>query len=137
MSLDAIFVDLLNSDMETMFKEIIEEYRDIVPESKKADFTLEKLIDTFKITDIKRVGQPEFVNKTRKKVENCNRCMARIWGSTPPVAYYCEIKKKYIYGQRCTKPKNGDGDYCKLHSKNLPHGKFGELPPHEHFEKYL
>ena len=137
MSLGAIFVDLLNSDMETMFKEIIEEYGDAVAESKKADFTLEKLIDTFKITDIKRVGQPELVNKTRKKVENCNRCMARIWGSTPPVAYYCEIKKKYIYGQRCTKPKNGDSDYCKLHSKNLPHGKFGELPPHEHFEKYL
>ena len=137
MSLDAIFVDLLNSDMETMFKEIIEEYGDAVAESKRDAFTLEKLIETFKITDIKRVGKPEVVIKTRKKVENCNRCMARIWGSTPPVAYYCEVQKKYVYGERCTKPKKGTGDYCLLHTKKLPHGRFGEPPPHEHFEKYL
>ena len=48
MSLDAIFVDLLNSDMETMFREIIEEYGDAVAESKRDTFTLEKLIETFK-----------------------------------------------------------------------------------------
>ena len=33
--------------------------------------------------------------------------------------------------------RKGSSDYCGLHKKNLPHGRFGELPPHEHFEKYL
>ena len=131
MSIHNILVSLLNSDMEQMFKEIVNDYNDKVP-----GMTVESLNKMFKISDVKRIGESTLTDKEEKVNDNC-RCMARIWGSTPPVAYYCHKKKKYIYGERCTRPKKGNGDYCGLHKKNLPHGRFGELPPHEHFEKYL
>ena len=135
MSINSILVSLLNSDMDKMFKEIVNDYNDKVPE-----MTVDSLNKMFKISDVKRIGESKLTDSFEKPQEKVNdncRCMARIWGSTPPVAYYCHKKGKYIYGQRCTRPRKGDGDYCGLHKKNLPHGRFGELPPHEHFEKYL
>ena len=131
MSIHNILVSLLNSDMEQMFRRIVNDYNDKVPE-----MTVDSLNKMFKISDVKRIGESTLTDKGEKVNDNC-RCMARIWGSTPPVAYYCHKKSKYIYGERCTRPKKGNGDYCGLHIKNLPHGRFGELPPHEHFEKYL
>ena len=135
MSIDSILVSLLNSDMEQMFKQIVKDYNDKVPE-----MTVDSLNKMFKISEVKRIGESKLTNacgKPPEKLSDNHRCMARIWGSTPPVAYYCHQKKKYIYGERCTRPKKGEGDYCGLHMKSLPHGIYGKLPPHEHFEKYL
>ncbi len=135
MSVEDIFLELLNQDMENIFKQIVTDYKDRVQENKKNEFTIENLGKIFQIGGIKRIK--EKTTEKSKEISTDNRCMARIWGSTPPVAYYCREKQKYIYGERCSRPKKCDKDYCGLHLKNLPHGRFGELPPHEHFEKYL
>ena len=138
MPIDDIFVQLLNSDMENMFKQIIEDYKEKIPNEKQTEFTLENLNRIFKISEIKRITDPQLPKPPEKKViEDCHRCIARIWGSTPPIAYYCHQKKKYIYGERCSRPRKDGGDYCGLHKNRQPHGRYGELPPHEHFEKYL
>tara|TARA_Y100000389_G_C17281269_1_gene423072 strand:+ start:113 stop:538 length:426 start_codon:yes stop_codon:yes gene_type:complete len=136
MSTEDIFLELLNNDMENMFKRIVKDFKDSVHENKKNEFTVENLSRVFKIDGIKRIREKKTI-KVKEISSDNHRCMARIWGSTPPVAYYCHIKQKYIYGERCTRPKKGEGDYCGLHIKNLPHGIYGKLPPHEHFEKYL
>ena len=52
MPIDDIFVQLLNSDMENMFKQIIEDYKDKIPNEKQTEFTLENLNRIFKISEI-------------------------------------------------------------------------------------
>ena len=105
MSINDIIVTLLNSDMEQVFKEIVNDYNDKVPE-----MTVDSLNKMFKISDVKRIGESLLTDKeekSREKVKDNCRCMARIWGSTPPVAYYCHKKRKYIYGERCTRQERG------------------------------
>ena len=136
MSLDRIFLDLLNNDMEVMFRKIVRDYKDKIPE-----LSVESLNKTFGIESIKRINQSKFTDPQVKpvvsSVNDQDRCMARIWGSTPPIAYYCDKQQKYIYGERCSRPKKKDCQFCGLHAKRQPHGIYGKLPPHEHFEKYL
>ena len=95
MSLDRIFLDLLNNDMEVMFRKIVRDYKDKIPE-----LSVELLNKTFGIESIKRINQSKFTDPQVKpvvsSVNDQDRCMARIWGSTPPIAHYCQKQQKYI-----------------------------------------
>ena len=52
MSINSILVSLLNSDMEQMFKEIVNDYND-----KVVGITVDSLNKMFKISDVKRIGE--------------------------------------------------------------------------------
>ena len=91
MSVEDIFLELLNQDMENIFKQIVTDYKDRVQENKKNEFTIENLGKIFQIGGIKRIK--EKTTEKSKEISTDNRCMARIWGSTPPVAYYCREKQ--------------------------------------------
>ena len=63
MSINDIIVTL-NSDMEQVFKEIVDDYNDKVPE-----MTVDSLNKMFKISDVKRIGESTLTDKEEKSRE--------------------------------------------------------------------
>ena len=82
--------------------------------------------------------------KTIKKypIQKTNKqCNARCWGGKQFVKYN-PLTKKWTYGFRCKKYSIVNSQYCHAHHKlslkttHLPHGKYNDNVPHNHYFKY-
>ena len=75
------------------------------------------------------------------KVNSFKQCKARCWGGKHSVKYN-PITKKWTYGTQCMRNSINNSDYCLTHHKlslkknGLPHGRFNENVPHDHYLKY-
>lgn len=117
-----------NTRLSTQF--FINRYMPNITIKKKKKFVLNR----------KRNKPSPMKHKKLTPAINKFRCVARCWGGDGCVKYDT-INKKWIYGTRCKRVKYRN-DLCKTHlkqfnsSKGLRHGRFDELPPHEHYLKY-
>jgi hypothetical protein len=78
--------------------------------------------------------------KSKFKLKQKERCMARCWGGKSSVKYN-PLTKKWIYGTQCKK-YSVKNNYCLMHYKQtlrsygISHGDIRSPPPHLHYLKY-
>lgn len=67
------------------------------------------------------------------------RCCARVWDIKCIKTVNNKTGKYINYGRQCTRTRDGENDYCKMHLKKNSHGDYREadVPEYlrEHFEK--
>ena len=106
----------------------------------KYNIDLDILLETYtpNISFNKPVKKPV---KKIIKVNSFKQCKARCWGGKHTVKYN-PITKKWTYGTQCMRNSINNSDYCLTHHKlslkknGLPHGRFNENVPHDHYLKY-
>jgi len=124
----SLIYQVLEEDINNMLGSIVSKYGQI------GGFTNESLTN-YKINKL-IFYRNKLYNISRKKnyipPDNC-RCISRIWGGKESVR---KENGKWVYGYRCSKYKLYPNDFCKIHSKNNPHGIYNLEPPHNHYDKY-
>ena len=129
-----------------LLKNIVEKWGTI------GEFTLEELQNEFpckirylekenkKRTQKKRIKFMREFYELCKKNKKEGQCIARTMqenGQVPPFVYYCKKEKRWIVGTQCTRMSRNDSDYCGIHQKTLPFGRFDRPIPLDTYERFM
>ena len=141
---NSVYQDFLKKSLLTTIEQNYNDFLEhLVINYSSGKFTKEDLISSFplEINGINKINECDNeVNRqvkikqkiVRKQIAEDKRCIARVWTSNPVI----KNNNEWIYGKQCSLSKKYNSSFCGIHSKKLPHGIYGEPPPHRHFDKY-
>ena len=123
-SLNKLVKDTFND----LFKGIAEKYG----ESAGIPFDEDTLHSIYCIDRVISHTEPQLIYPNKNTaISDIERCEARVWY---PSAKYNHETNEWVYGNQCARKKLDQ--YCRIHMKKIPHGRFDSPPPHDYFEKY-
>jgi hypothetical protein len=126
--MESYLVDEINIHLKTKLDRIYQKY--------SFNISNQDIYDKYKINSLNIIPTIERPIKDHTKhsiaIKEC-RCEGRVWNK----GIVEIVAGNYIYGGHCSRTKNRDSKYCGIHSRSEGHGNFFELPPHEHFKKYI